>query len=52
MSVAQNAGAQMLTTGSWQIDPVHSIVEFRVRHMMIATVKGRARSSVASRVKA
>ncbi len=43
MSVAENAGAQMLTTGSWQIDPVHSVVEFRVRHMMIATVKGRFR---------
>jgi polyisoprenoid-binding protein YceI len=43
MSVAENTGTQMLTTGSWQIDPVHSVVEFRVRHMMIATVKGRFR---------
>ena len=25
----------------WQIDPVHSHVEFAVRHMMVATVKGR-----------
>ena len=31
------------TTGrsTWQIDPAHSHVEFAVRHMMIATVKGR-----------
>ena len=43
MSVAENAGAQMLAGGSWQVDPVHSVVEFRVRHMMIATVKGRFR---------
>jgi polyisoprenoid-binding protein YceI len=41
MSVAENTGAQMLAAGSWQVDPVHSVVEFRVRHMMIATVKGR-----------
>jgi polyisoprenoid-binding protein YceI len=43
MSVAENTGAQVLATGSWQVDPVHSVVEFRVRHMMIATVKGRFR---------
>jgi polyisoprenoid-binding protein YceI len=43
MSVAENAGAQMLAARSWQVDPVHSVVEFRVRHMMIATVKGRFR---------
>lgn len=33
--------APALTT--WKIDPVHSGVEFAVRHMMIATVKGRFR---------
>jgi polyisoprenoid-binding protein YceI len=43
MSVVEKASAQMLETGSWQVDPVHSVVEFRVRHMMIATVKGRFR---------
>jgi polyisoprenoid-binding protein YceI len=43
MSVTENTGAQMLATGSWQVDPVHSVVEFRVRHMMIATIKGRFR---------
>jgi len=26
---------------TWQVDPVHSHVEFAVRHLMIATVKGR-----------
>ena len=25
----------------WSVDPIHSHVEFAVRHMMIATVKGR-----------
>jgi polyisoprenoid-binding protein YceI len=26
---------------TWQIDPIHSHVEFSVRHLMIATVRGR-----------
>jgi len=26
---------------SWQVDPIHSHVEFSVRHLMIATVRGR-----------
>src|SRR5687768_1880599 len=26
---------------SWQIDPAHSAVEFAVKHMMIATVRGQ-----------
>jgi polyisoprenoid-binding protein YceI len=43
MSVTENTGAQMLATGAWQVDPVHSVVEFGVRHMMIARVKGRFR---------
>jgi polyisoprenoid-binding protein YceI len=43
MPVAEDSGARTLATGSWQVDPVHSVVEFRVRHMMIATVKGRFR---------
>jgi polyisoprenoid-binding protein YceI len=29
---------------TWTIDPVHSIAEFSVKHMVIATVKGRFRS--------
>ena len=28
------------TAGIWKIDPAHSVVEFRVRHMMISNVKG------------
>lgn len=35
------APAVSLATGSWQIDPTHSHVEFAVRHLMISTVKGR-----------
>ncbi len=26
---------------SWEIDPVHSTIEFSVRHMMVSTVKGQ-----------
>jgi polyisoprenoid-binding protein YceI len=29
---------------TWTIDPVHSIAEFAVKHMMVSTVKGRFRS--------
>src|SRR5688572_33305511 len=29
------------TATVWSIDPIHTHVEFAVRHMMIATVKGR-----------
>ena len=28
-------------TGAWAIDPSHTSVEFSVRHMMVATVRGR-----------
>ncbi|MFY9744832.1 MAG: YceI family protein [Acidobacteriaceae bacterium] len=28
-------------TTTWNIDPVHSVAEFRVKHMMIANVRGR-----------
>src|ERR1043166_10140297 len=27
-------------TATWQLDPTHSSVEFAVKHLMIATVKG------------
>jgi polyisoprenoid-binding protein YceI len=33
-----------LPTGIWQVDPVHSSVEFHVKHLGIATVKGRFNS--------
>jgi len=29
-----------LPTGTWKVDPVHSSVEFHVKHLGIATVKG------------
>jgi polyisoprenoid-binding protein YceI len=29
------------STTTWNIDPTHSIAEFKVRHMMIANVKGQ-----------
>jgi len=29
------------TTTTWTIDPVHSIAEFRVRHLMISNVRGQ-----------
>lgn len=29
------------TTTTWKIDPVHSIAEFRVKHMMISNVRGQ-----------
>lgn len=33
--------ASPVTTTTWKIDPVHSIAEFRVRHMMISNVRGQ-----------
>ena len=29
------------TTTTWKIDPVHSVAEFKVKHMMISNVKGQ-----------
>ena len=34
------AAPQTPTTSTWNIDPVHSVVEFKVKHMMISNVKG------------
>jgi len=30
-----------VSTSTWNIDPTHSVVEFKVRHMMISNVKGQ-----------
>ena len=30
-----------LPEGTWKVDPVHSSVEFHVKHLGIATVKGQ-----------
>jgi polyisoprenoid-binding protein YceI len=29
------------TTSTWKLDPVHSVAEFKVKHMMISNVKGQ-----------
>jgi polyisoprenoid-binding protein YceI len=34
------ATPQTSTTTTWNIDPVHSVAEFKVKHMMISNVKG------------
>ena len=41
MTLVENAKEQLLSSGSWSVDPAHSTVEFRGKHMMIQTVKGR-----------
>ena len=33
--------APQTATSTWQLDPVHSSVEFAVKHMMMTTVRGR-----------
>jgi polyisoprenoid-binding protein YceI len=43
MSVVENAKEQLLSDGSWAVDPAHSTVEFRVKHMVVQTVTGRFR---------
>ena len=36
-----SANAPEPTTTTWNIDPVHTMAEFKVRHMMISNVKGQ-----------
>ena len=33
--------APQTTTSTWNLDPVHSVAEFKVKHMMISNVKGQ-----------
>jgi polyisoprenoid-binding protein YceI len=42
MSILAETSATLIPAGSWSIDPSHSSVEFEVRHLGLATVKGRA----------
>ena len=35
-----NSTATKNTTSTWTVDPVHSVAEFKVKHMMISNVKG------------
>ncbi|HZL48240.1 MAG TPA: YceI family protein [Solirubrobacteraceae bacterium] len=37
----ESATKTALPTGTWNVDPVHSSVEFQVKHLGIATVKGQ-----------
>jgi len=41
MSNTITAAPLQTSTTTWNIDPAHSIAEFKVKHMMIANVKGR-----------
>jgi polyisoprenoid-binding protein YceI len=43
MSIVENAQNQLVSNGSWFVDPAHSTIEFRVKHMTIQTVRGRFR---------
>jgi polyisoprenoid-binding protein YceI len=40
MSTASIPQTTTSTTTTWNIDPTHSVAEFKVKHMMIANVKG------------
>jgi polyisoprenoid-binding protein YceI len=42
MSVLEHR-AQVVPTGTWRADRVHSTLEFAVRHMVVATFRGRLR---------
>ena len=35
------AAPQTATTTTWNLDPAHSVAEFKVKHMMISNVKGQ-----------
>jgi len=37
---AQAVPQTIAKTSTWNIDPVHSVAEFKVRHMMVSNVKG------------
>ena len=41
MSNTTTAASPQTSTTTWNIDPAHSIAEFKVKHMMIAKVKGQ-----------
>jgi polyisoprenoid-binding protein YceI len=41
MSNTTTAALPQTSTATWNIDPAHSVAEFKVKHMMIANVKGQ-----------
>lgn len=42
MPILAEDSVTVIPAGTWSIDPSHSTVEFQVRHLGLATVKGRA----------
>jgi polyisoprenoid-binding protein YceI len=40
-SLETEQGVVRVPSGTWHVDPAHSSIEFEVKHMMIATVRGR-----------
>jgi len=42
MSILSEAAVTSIPAGNWSIDPAHSTVEFKIKHLGLATVKGRA----------
>src|SRR5258705_208236 len=40
-SAIPQTAAPKTATSSWNLDPVHSVAEFKVKHMMISNVKGQ-----------
>jgi len=40
-SATPQAAAPKTATSTWNLDPVHSVAEFKVKHMMISNVKGQ-----------
>lgn len=40
-ATAYAANTTAIPTGTWKVDPIHSSVEFHVKHLGIATVKGQ-----------
>jgi len=39
--MSTTSAAPQTTTSTWNLDPVHSVAEFKVKHMMISHVKGQ-----------
>jgi polyisoprenoid-binding protein YceI len=39
--MSSTAASPTTTASTWNVDPVHSMAEFRVKHMMISNVRGR-----------
>lgn len=39
--MARTAAGQITRTSSWTLDPVHSGVQFAVKHMVVTTVRGK-----------